>query len=93
MPIYEYAAVTRGCVHCEAHFDVLQKLADAPLTQCPQCGAAVRRVISAPNVASGNAHVLSDDHAATSGFTQYRRSEKGAHANAYANGPRHLSAK
>ena len=93
MPIYEYAAVTRGCVHCEAHFDVLQKLADAPLTQCPQCGAAVRRVISAPHVASGNAHVLSEDHAAKRGFTQYRRSEKGVYEKAYGKGPRYISDK
>ncbi|MGH8042605.1 MAG: FmdB family zinc ribbon protein [Rudaea sp.] len=93
MPIYEYAAVTRGCVHCEAHFDVLQKLADAPLTHCPQCGAAVRRVISAPNVASGNARVLSEDHAAKRGFTQYRRSEKGVYEKAYGKGPRYISDK
>ena len=43
MPIYEYAAIAKGCPHCEAHFDVLQKLADAPLTQCPRCGAVAGR--------------------------------------------------
>ncbi|HTI95339.1 MAG TPA: zinc ribbon domain-containing protein [Rudaea sp.] len=93
MPIYEYAASNHGCAHCEAHFDVLQKLADAPLTQCPQCGAAVQRVISAPNVASGNAHVLNEDHAAKRGFTQYRRSEKGVYEKAYGKGPRYISDK
>lgn len=93
MPIYEYAAVTHGCAHCEAHFDVLQKLAEAALTRCPQCGAAIHRVISAPNVASGNAHVLSEDHAAKRGFTQYRRSEKGVYEKAYGKGPRYISDK
>lgn len=93
MPIYEYAAITHGCQHCEAHFDVLQKLAEAALTQCPQCGAAIQRVISAPNVASGNAHVLSEDHAAKRGFTQYRRSEKGVYEKAYGKGPRYISDK
>ncbi len=32
MPIYEYA-----CKSCGFEKDVLQKLSDAPLTQCPSC--------------------------------------------------------
>jgi len=35
MPIYAYK-----CSACEHRFDALQKIADAPLTVCPQCGAA-----------------------------------------------------
>ncbi|MDN3920835.1 FmdB family zinc ribbon protein [Roseateles violae] len=34
MPIYAYR-----CASCGHAKDVLQKLADAPLTQCPACGA------------------------------------------------------
>lgn len=34
MPIYAYR-----CESCGHAKDVLQKLSDAPLTQCPQCGA------------------------------------------------------
>ncbi len=33
MPIYAYR-----CVECGFAKDVLQKLSDAPLTQCPECG-------------------------------------------------------
>jgi len=33
MPIYEYV-----CKSCEFQKDVLQKLSDDPLTECPQCG-------------------------------------------------------
>ena len=33
MPIYAYR-----CAHCGHEKDVLQKLSDAPLTQCPACG-------------------------------------------------------
>ena len=33
MPIYEYR-----CTSCGAHDDVIQKMSDAPLTQCPVCG-------------------------------------------------------
>ena len=32
MPIYEYA-----CKTCGFQKDVLQKLSDAPLTECPEC--------------------------------------------------------
>ncbi|MDC9720868.1 MAG: zinc ribbon domain-containing protein [Gammaproteobacteria bacterium] len=33
MPIYEYR-----CQSCGFGKDVLQKISDAPLTDCPQCG-------------------------------------------------------
>ncbi|MBS0558250.1 MAG: zinc ribbon domain-containing protein [Proteobacteria bacterium] len=93
MPIYEYAAVTRGCACCEAHFDVLQKLSEAALTKCPECGAAVQRVISAPNVAIGHAGLLKESHAEKHGFTQYRRAGKGVYEKAYGKGPKFISDK
>ena len=44
MPIYEYA-----CKACGHQFDVLQKVSDAVLTDCPACGQAeLRKLISAP---------------------------------------------
>jgi len=44
MPIYEYR-----CESCGHELDALQKIADAPLTDCPECGdAALKRLISAP---------------------------------------------
>lgn len=33
MPIYEYQ-----CSSCGVQRDVMQKISDAPLTDCPQCG-------------------------------------------------------
>ncbi|MEL7297526.1 MAG: zinc ribbon domain-containing protein [Pseudomonadota bacterium] len=45
MPIYEYV-----CKACGAETDALQKIADAPLTDCPSCGASeLKRKISAPS--------------------------------------------
>ena len=35
MPIYEY-----HCAACGQRHDALQKVSDAPLTDCPHCGAA-----------------------------------------------------
>lgn len=43
MPIYEYEC--RACGH---HLEALQKLSDAPLKKCPDCGKpALRKLVSA----------------------------------------------
>lgn len=43
MPIYEYA-----CSQCQHHLEKLQKLADDPLRECPQCGQnSLKRLMSA----------------------------------------------
>jgi putative FmdB family regulatory protein len=41
MPTYEYE-----CQQCGAHFEAFQKMSDAPLEKCIQCGGPVHRVIS-----------------------------------------------
>ena len=44
MPIYGYA-----CKNCEHAFDVLQKMSDPKLVDCPECGeASLRKQLSAP---------------------------------------------
>jgi putative FmdB family regulatory protein len=44
MPIYEYR-----CEACGHTLDALQKLADEPLKDCPECAAsALKRLVSAP---------------------------------------------
>jgi len=44
VPIYEYA-----CKKCDHTLDALQKMSDAPLVDCPECGEPqLRRLISAP---------------------------------------------
>lgn len=40
MPTYEYK-----CNTCGQRFEKIQRFSDAPLTECPSCGAEVRRVI------------------------------------------------
>jgi len=43
MPIYEYQ-----CPHCQHTFDAMQKMSEAPLTECPQCKQSnVVRLVSA----------------------------------------------
>jgi len=44
VPIYGYA-----CKNCDHTLDALQKVADAPLVDCPECGEpALKRLLSAP---------------------------------------------
>jgi hypothetical protein len=46
------------------------------LIACPQCGTAVERVLSAPNLTKSDTS-LSTDNLEKHGFTQYRKSGKG----------------
>jgi putative FmdB family regulatory protein len=42
MPTYEYE-----CEQCGHKFDFFQNMSDKPLTVCPECGGAVKRLIGA----------------------------------------------
>jgi len=41
MPTYEYE-----CKSCGHNFEVFQNMSDAPLSECPQCGKELRRLIN-----------------------------------------------
>jgi len=41
MPTYEYE-----CKSCGHVFEAFQSMKDAPLTDCPECGKAIRRMIN-----------------------------------------------
>ncbi len=45
MPLYEYE-----CLKCGKRTELLQRLDDAPLAACPQCGGEVKKLLSAPAV-------------------------------------------
>ncbi len=43
MPIYEYE-----CANCHHHFDIIQKISDEPIKECPSCHQdSVTKLISA----------------------------------------------
>ena len=50
MPFYEYRAsqVDKACDHCKNVFEVMQPITADALTQCPQCGGPIDRLISLP---------------------------------------------
>lgn len=93
MPIYEYVAVdaSAGCPHCAARFEVLARISDPELTQCPQCAAPVQRLISVASVIGGNAHVLKESHFSKHGFTQYKKAGGGVYEKTAGDGPRYIS--
>jgi putative FmdB family regulatory protein len=44
MPIYEYE-----CSKCSHYLEALQRIADKPLRECPECGKhSLKRLVSAP---------------------------------------------
>ncbi len=45
MPIYEYQ-----CLECGEKSELLQRMSDPPLANCPSCNGPVRKLISAPAV-------------------------------------------
>lgn len=57
MPIYEYR-----CTDCGAQKEHLQKMSDAPLAQCPNCGSAnyAKQVTAAGFQLKGNGWYVTD---------------------------------
>ncbi len=93
MPIYEYQpAGEASCKHCRDGFELLQKLDDAPFAECLNCGGALKRVISAPNLNTQKAN-LDASNLDKKGFTQYRKVEKGVYEKTAGQGPRYISDK
>jgi putative FmdB family regulatory protein len=83
MPVYVYEAKdsAKGCVKCRAGFEIAQRLSDAKLTACPDCGAEIFRVIQAP----GLGHSKTDLHyrAKRAGFHSMKRVNKGEYEKMY----------
>jgi putative FmdB family regulatory protein len=45
MPLYEYQ-----CTKCKHRFEKIQKFSDPEIKKCPECGAKVEKLLSAPAV-------------------------------------------
>ena len=60
MPTYEYA-----CTACGHRLDAVQKFSDDPLTECPECGGALRKVYGAVGIVlKGSGFYKTDSRAA-----------------------------
>ena len=83
MPIYEYQAVSskHACPRCRDRFECLRRISDPPLNRCPDCGAAIRKLISAPAVGGSKSGL--DDRAKSAGFHKFKKLGKGEYDKAY----------
>ena len=63
MPTYTYQ-----CDSCGHGFEAVQRFADDPLTECPQCGASIRRVIQPVGVVfKGSGWYITDSRPKSAG--------------------------
>jgi len=58
MPTYEYL-----CKQCTHRFEAVQKMIDEPLTICPECGGAIRRVLFPAGIVFKGSGFYKTDHA------------------------------
>ncbi|MCL6437170.1 MAG: hypothetical protein K6T51_01055 [Rubrobacteraceae bacterium] len=61
MPIYEYKCDN------DHVFDIMQKISDAPLTSCIECGAPVRKVLQPVSIAFKGSGFYSTDYGRSNG--------------------------
>lgn len=65
MPLYGYQ-----CDTCGHHFEVRQGIKEDPLTDCPQCGSRIRRVIYPVGIVfKGSGFYVNDSRNASSSAT------------------------
>ncbi|HEX4204116.1 MAG TPA: FmdB family zinc ribbon protein [Ktedonobacteraceae bacterium] len=57
MPTYEYL-----CTTCQHRFETWQKMTDDPLTECPECGAHIRRVLFPAGIVFKGSGFYKTDH-------------------------------
>ena len=83
MPVYDYEAVSpeHSCSRCASSFEVVQSIHDDRLTVCPDCGAPIRRIITAPAI--GRSKSKLDDRAKAAGFKKLKRIGKGEYEKMY----------
>jgi putative FmdB family regulatory protein len=63
LPTYEYA-----CTTCRHQLEAVQKFSDDPLTECPECGGALRKVYGAVGIVlKGSGFYKTDSRAAAHG--------------------------
>ncbi len=91
MPIYEYQPKhKKECAFCAEGFELMRKISEPKLLVCPQCGVAVERIISAPNLAKSGPS-LNPANLENHGFTQYRKAGKGIYEKTAGKGPSVIS--
>ena len=75
MPTYEYA-----CGSCDAHHEIVQKMTDPTLTDCPDCGQpTLRKLFNGVGVVfKGSGFYRTDSRSADKGSSDKGSSDKGS---------------
>ena len=74
MPTYEYA-----CKQCGEHLEVVQKFTDDPLTTCPACSGALRKVFGNIGISfKGSGFYKTDSRASENGAKKDKDKEPAA---------------
>ena len=88
MPNYRYRSTDPSeCDTCAEGFEVLQRLSDDPLDECPKCGVAVRRVIGKTQLSAGRwktKKMLSDGNLKRLGFKKLVKEGEGRYVDVLA---------
>lgn len=70
MPTYQYA-----CTACDERLEAVQSFTDTPLTECPVCGGALRKVFSAVGVVFKGSGFYKNDSRGKSGSSDGAKTE------------------
>jgi len=72
MPTYEYE-----CEQCGVRFERLQRMSDAPLTECPECNGHVHRVMQPVGIIfKGSGFYVTDNKGKSSTGVPPKRKEE-----------------
>jgi putative FmdB family regulatory protein len=75
LPTYEYA-----CTACGNRLEAVQTFTDDPLTECPECGAALRKVYGAVGIVLKGSGFYKTDSRAASGSNGSREKSADTHS-------------
>ncbi|MGD9331449.1 MAG: zinc ribbon domain-containing protein [Desulfobacterales bacterium] len=76
MPVYEYEHSQQPCP-LGTTFEHRQSIHDPPLTRCPECGQAVKKLISRSNISTPRSNAELKDL----GFTKLVKRDQGVYEN------------
>lgn len=71
MPLYEYE-----CLKCGKRMEILQRMDEAPLAACPECGGEVKKLFSAPAFQFKGSGWYVTDYAGKKGGTESKPESK-----------------
>ena len=90
MPLYAYRPTSsQTCEMCDGGFELIQRMNEDRLTECPHCGHPCERLLSRVSFSSSTPTKpnMSNSNLERLGFTQYRRNRDGTYRKSFGKGP------